>query len=669
MATVDFSGLTQSFNIGFSEIGLTAVITATSDTFTWETAFGSVITATGSDFTFDANLRPTGGTFTSLTIQVRNAEPGTSDVVITDISAPLRDLTFEDGIVGAQAFWELVQDGPTTIIGPNSDKRVLLTGDMITFDRGQVTGSDANITGVFQFGSTIIGGISNLTGTATYRAGDVTFQGSAERIAMANIISDSARVFGGDDEIIYDAADGSTLGRENIRVYGDANAAVDDAQIYGGNDLIDARQVDHMWAFIYGDADTLIQNTRGFGGDDIIYAPDILSKHSEIYGDFDRVENNADVRGGNDTLYGGASDDEIYGDVGRSVTDYRGGNDTIYGGSGGNDSLYGQKGDDRIYATGDETRVDAGEGNDVAFHVGQGAATVFLGEGDDVLRAGEGDLLASGDEGTDRISYYAIEGSVVIDLEDNSATGDFAGTHQIFGFENVSGSRTDNSRIIGTDRANDIDTYDGNDKVYGGGGGDNIATRGGNDFISAGEFNNTYNGGSGRDTISYYNSDDGIRIDLRDNEASGGWAQGDTIKGFERVTGSRRDDDTLLGSNSGNIIKGAGGDDRLWGRGGTDKLYGGSGSDRLDGDAGTDFLYGGSGRDTFHFDKGDDKNAIRDFQNNADRIELDGFAKGTNWRDFAEQDGDRVVLDFGNGDILIIDDVLIGQLGNDLFLV
>lgn len=111
---------------------------------------------------------------------------------------------------------------------------------------------------------------------------------------------------------------------------------------------------------------------------------------------------------------------------------------------------------------------------------------------------------------------------------------------------------------------------------------------------------------------------------------------------------------------------------RFWGENtddGDDVLFGGNGTQKLKGGRGDDKLFGGSGRDTFHFDKGKDKDVIRDFQNNADRIELDGFASNFNYRSVATQVGDDVVLDFGSGDRLTIENATIGELANDLYIV
>lgn len=64
---------------------------------------------------------------------------------------------------------------------------------------------------------------------------------------------------------------------------------------------------------------------------------------------------------------------------------------------------------------------------------------------------------------------------------------------------------------------------------------------------------------------------------------------------------------TLPPSDSGDAIRGAGGNDRLRGGAGDDCLSGGKGNDRLKGDDGKDNLHGGSGRDRLNGGAGADK--------------------------------------------------------------
>ena len=181
--------------------------------------------------------------------------------------------------------------------------------------------------------------------------------------------------------------------------------------------------------------------------------------------------------------------------------------------------------------------------------------------------------------------------------------------------------------IQGTGASEIVQTFGGNDAVYAGKGADQIELGSGNDYVRVGGGEESFDGGSGHDYISYYDSRNGVRIDLRDNEVSGSWAVNDTIYGFESASGSKTGDDEMHGTAGNNTLRSYGGDDILYGRGGSDKLYGGDGRDFLDGGAGqeVDYLFGGADADRFHFDRGEGVDIIKDFQNNIDRIELDNF--------------------------------------------
>jgi Ca2+-binding RTX toxin-like protein len=90
--------------------------------------------------------------------------------------------------------------------------------------------------------------------------------------------------------------------------------------------------------------------------------------------------------------------------------------------------------------------------------------------------------------------------------------------------------------------------------------------------------------------------------------------------------------DRFAGTATGDILSGSGGDDWLQGLGGADELFGGSGNDRLQGGNGDDtlnggssdmdLLEGGSGADTFAFGAGWGHDAIIDFADGLDIIDL-----------------------------------------------
>ena len=319
-------------------------------------------------------------------------------------------------------------------------------------------------------------------------------------------------------------------------------------------------------------------------------------------------------------------------------------------------------GDDNITGNDANNHISTGSGND----------TVDGGAGNDYIRVGGGVENFDGGAGNDYISYYYSTNGVTIDLEADTVSGSWAVNDTIANFESAAGSRTGNDTISGTSGANTIRTYGGDDDVFDRGGNDVVELGSGNDYVRVGGGVDSFDGGSGTDYISYYDSTNGIRIDLRDDEVSGSWAVNDTISDFEGASGSRTGDDTMLGTNGANTLRGYGGDDRLYGRSGADKLYGGSGEDFLDGGggSGTDLLYGGTGADVFHFDRGEGIDLVMDFENNIDTIELDNFSlTHSQVVDLAEQIGSDVVLDFGADGMLTIENATIGQLSNDLVMV
>ena len=155
-----------------------------------------------------------------------------------------------------------------------------------------------------------------------------------------------------------------------------------------------------------------------------------------------------------------------------------------------------------------------------------------------------------------------------------------------------------NDVLTGTPRADTLSGLDGDDKLSGGAGRDVLDGGAGRDTLEGGADPDVLDGGPGRDAVDYRSSTDGVRVNLSagtDGTASGGHAQGDTIKGFERIHGSNHGD-TLTGGDSGEKAH-----NELLGRGGADVLDGGGGNDTLEGGAGADTLIGGLGKDVLSY--------------------------------------------------------------------
>lgn len=123
------------------------------------------------------------------------------------------------------------------------------------------------------------------------------------------------------------------------------------------------------------------------------------------------------------------------------------------------------------------------------------------------------------------------------------------------------------------------------------------------DYFIATNSTETFNGGSGRDTVSYHKSTTGVNVNLFDSGAeTGGFARGDTLQFIENVIGSNYSD-TLIGGSGTNILAGLGGNDTIHGSGG-DRLYGDGGNDTVSGlgiRGVTTYMDGGADADTLKF--------------------------------------------------------------------
>jgi Ca2+-binding RTX toxin-like protein len=333
-----------------------------------------------------------------------------------------------------------------------------------------------------------------------------------------------------------------------------------------------------------------------------------------------------------DWLIGNDADNRLVGNNGNDVIDGRGGNDTLAGGA-GEDSLGG------------------GSGNDVLIG-GAGGDSLDGGSGIDTV-----DYSAAISPGT--LEAYGGVSGVWLDLSVGSGTfGETAG-----------------------DTYNDIENVIGSayNDIIGGGVEDNtILGNNGNDVIDGFAGRDTLDGGNGIDSLTYWGSDAAVRVDLAANTASGGHADGDSIAGFEHLTGSFMND-TLLGSDGDNYIRGIDGNDVIDGRdgndtlqgdfapgvlsGGADFLSGGLGDDSLIGGLYSDTLSGGTGADTFVIDNTYGNDVILDFNVSQDSLQFDILSLAE--LEFTQIGGHtRITFDAYEGSIVLLGvdtDVLLAQ--------
>lgn len=200
--------------------------------------------------------------------------------------------------------------------------------------------------------------------------------------------------------------------------------------------------------------------------------------------------------------------------------------------------------------------------------LGNAAANTLTGlEGNDVIRGeagsdwlmpGEGNNTVQGGSGTDMLSVSDLPTAANINLREGRLT---AG-----GYES---DLQDIENVTGTIFADVIEGDDGNNLLRGLGHYDWFISSWGSDH---------YDGGSGRDMISYVNAPAAVTVNLQQGEGQAGQAVGDTYTSIERVTGSIYSD----------LIYGGAMDEDIRGIGGYDWFIGSPGRDRFDGGSGVD---------------------------------------------------------------------------------
>ena len=365
---------------------------------------------------------------------------------------------------------------------------------------------------------------------------------------------------------------------------------------------------------------------------------------------------------GDDKLYGGDDDDELHGGDNHDQLNGEIGEDSLYGDE-GDDELNGGEGNDRLFGETGADQMDGGSGVDWVFYqeseagvtvnltdgtgegghaegdiltgienvMGSDYADVITGDnaanqleggdGDDSLHGGGGSDRLDGGDGIDWAFYWLSDAGVTVNLEDGTGEGGHAEGDVIVDVENMQGSGYGDV-LIGDNGNNILQGLNGDDELRGGGGGD---------LLDGNEGADRLDGGDGIDDVTYWLSDGGVTVDLRDGTGEGGHAQGDVIVDVENVHGSNYGD-VLIGGNDDNYLGGLDGNDELRGNDGQDSLSGGAGADRLDGGGGADRLYGNENGtsdesvDVFVFDTGHGDDTILDFADDEDQIDLSAFS-------------------------------------------
>ncbi len=225
-------------------------------------------------------------------------------------------------------------------------------------------------------------------------------------------------------------------------------------------------------------------------------------------------------------------------------------------------------------------------------------------------------------------------------------------------------------QIFGTAKSEYLYGNAGDNFIYGNGGGDTFVGDAGSDEL--------HGSAADIDTVNYYKSAEGVKVNLAKGFGSGGDADGDSYHFINNIKGSAYRD-YLYGDDAANVIDGLDGNDYLAGHGGDDTLIGGNGDDSLLGGTGKDVLNGGRGSDTASYADATSGVTIDLASGSADGTYAKGDTfisienvTGSNHHDQLDGDGgDNVLRGGGDNDTLNGhegDDTLYGDDGDDVLI-
>jgi Ca2+-binding RTX toxin-like protein len=332
--------------------------------------------------------------------------------------------------------------------------------------------------------------------------------------------------------------------------------------------------------------------------------------------------------------------------------------------------------------------IAAGSSLHVTISGGGGPDEIFGGEGNDVLDGGlgQGDVIDGG--GGDDTIYFEL--SDVVDGGSGHDTGILASNQELnnFRLENLDLesliANSGNDVIYATpDRSAYIDGRAGHDSLVGssrgdvlvgGTGNDALLGQGGDDLLNGGGDHDTLDGGDGQDVIFGGEGNDTLRGQSGDDTLDGG-------TGADSMTGSFGSD-TYMVDEAGDVVTENGGEGNDTVRAsiafyalpgsGVENLIGSVAEQRLEGNRLANTITGGGGNDVFGFAPGSGSDVITDFAAGVglgDRVDLTAFPNARpGLAGIISESGGNTVLNFGNGDVLTLQNVRQAALHVDDFI-
>lgn len=422
-------------------------------------------------------------------------------------------------------------------------------------------GTDTNIIEKLEFANGTVWLSANFLNHLTLRGtnvADTLFGSSSGETIVGNSGNDSLTGGGGSDIYLYNRGDGADTIIENSADQFNGVDRLKLADISSNEVELVKTGTNDLLVKIAGTSQTILLVAQTYQYNSVI---------EEIEFANGSVWNSATIRywmnegsryyGGtnmNDTLIGSYLDQTLEGGMGNDIIDGKAGVDYLYGGT-GNDTLIISAAENGIY-----DRLDGGDGTDIL-------SLDTLGFAVDV------DLVTN--NGEVRTGWTAT-----LPAGGMSLIATVTGLEKIYATAFDDAIRADaNANTINAGSGNDyIDGRSGNDTLSGGAGNDTIYGNTGDDTVDGGNGADYLDGGLGYDTLTYANSSSAITINLATGAAGGGDATGDTVFGFEYVTGTAFDD-TFTGNSGSNSFLAGNGNDIFYVSGGVDNFYGGAGTD------------------------------------------------------------------------------------------